>query len=62
MYITEASKNEYLGDYAKLKAGGVRRKKPVENAVGGSNLHGRWSSLAVLDFEEARNVGDSDGR
>lgn len=49
-----------LGDDFEMEARSVRRKEAAENGASGGHLDGRRSSLAVLDFENPRDVADSD--
>lgn len=51
-----------LGDDFEMEARRVRRKEAAENGASGGHLDGRKSSLAVLDFENPRDVFDSDRR
>lgn len=51
-----------LGDDFEMEARRVRRKEAAENGASGGHLDGRRSSLAVLDFENPRDVADSDRR
>lgn len=51
-----------LGDDFELEAGRVRRKQAAENGSSRVYLDRGRSPLAVLDFEETRNVVESDRR
>lgn len=51
-----------LGNDFEMEARRVRRKEAAENGASGGQLDGRRSSLAVLDFENLRDVFNSDRR